>query len=155
MSDQAPTPPKIGPEEIPLEEIPLEEIRPVRQQLSQFSRLQVPPQLEPQQQQSLRRALLWFSDLAEYETLGVCASDLATAKAATEAYIAKLSRPVELDLPHREGAVYIKFNTLKGAWYLDDYMGPSRGVLVSFHTSEAELDLLNGTYGPFPLDLFG
>lgn len=75
--------------------------------------------------------------------------------AVTEAYVGQLSRPIRLDLPHRDGAVYIKFNTLKGAWYLDDYPGPSRGVLVSFHTSEPELDLINGTYGPLPLDLFG
>ena len=39
-------------------------------------------------------------------------------------------------------------------WYLDDYVGPNRGVLVSFHASEPEYDLVNGTYGPFPLDLF-
>ena len=130
-------------------------LRQVRQQLAQFSRLQVPPQLTTEQQQSLREAVLWFSDLAEYETLGICAESLAIAKAATEAYVGQLSRPVTLDLPHRDGAVYIKFNTLKGAWYLDDYPGPSRGVLVSFHTSEPELDLINGTYGPLPLDLFG
>lgn len=139
----------------PSEDPTPEDIRPIRQQLAQFSRLQVPPQLAPDQQQSLREALLWFSNLAEYETLGICADDLATAKATTEAYVAQFSRAVTLDLPHRDGAVYVKFNTLKGAWYLDDYVGPSRGVLVSFHTSEPELDLINGTYGPFPLDLFG
>ncbi len=131
------------------------EIRSIRQQLTQFSRLQVPPQLDPEQQRSLRESILSFSDLAEYETLGICADSLATAKAATEAYVSQLSRQVNLDLPQREGAVYVKFNTLKGAWYLDDYVGPSRGVLVSFHTSDPELDLINGTYGPFPLDLFG
>ena len=54
----------------------------------------------------------------------------------------------------RPGAVYLKFNTLKGAWYLDDYVGPNRGVLISFHASEPDYDLVNGTYGPFPLDLF-
>ncbi|MEL6248648.1 MAG: DUF1824 family protein [Cyanobacteria bacterium J06554_6] len=132
-----------------------EAILTVRQRLAQFSRLEVPPALDPAQQQSLREDLLWFSDLAEYETLGICASSLAQAKAATEAYVAQLSRSIQLDLPPRDGAVYIKFNTLKGAWYLDDYVGPSRGVLVSFHTSEPELDKVNGTYGPFPLDLFG
>ncbi|MEM9484139.1 MAG: DUF1824 family protein [Cyanobacteria bacterium P01_F01_bin.116] len=129
-------------------------IKKVRQQLTQFSCLVTPPQLSKKQQQELINALLWFSDLADYETLGICTDTLAAGKAATEAYVSKLARPVTLDLPARDGAVYLKFNTLKGAWYLDDYVGPNRGVLVSFHASEPEYDLVNGTYGPFPLDLF-
>ncbi|MEM7793553.1 MAG: DUF1824 family protein [Cyanobacteria bacterium P01_C01_bin.118] len=129
-------------------------IKKVRQQLTQFSCLVTPPQLSNKQQQELINALLWFSDLADYETLGICTDTLAAGKAATEAYVSKLARPVTLDLPARDGAVYLKFNTLKGAWYLDDYVGPNRGVLVSFHASEPEYDLVNGTYGPFPLDLF-
>jgi hypothetical protein len=48
----------------------------------------------------------------------------------------------------------LKFNTLKNAWYLDSYSGDSRGVLITYYTSEAELDDVNGTYGPFLLDLF-
>ncbi|MEA5465735.1 DUF1824 family protein [Leptothoe sp. PORK10 BA2] len=129
-------------------------IQDVRQRLSKFSSLAVPPQLSLPQKQELMEALLWFSDLAEYETLGICTDTLAAGKAAMEAYVRKLARPINLELPEREGAVYIKFNTLKGAWYLDDYVGPNRGVLVSFHTTEPEYDLVNGTYGPFPLDLF-
>ena len=129
-------------------------IKQVRQQLAQFSCLAVPPQLARPQKQELADALLWFSELADYETLGICADTLAVGKAATEAYVEKLARPITLDLPNRDGAVYIKFNTLKGAWYLDDYVGPNRGALVSFHSSEPEYDLVNGTYGPFPLDLF-
>ena len=131
-----------------------ENIKKVRQQLAQFSCLAVPPQLSGKQKQELVDALLWFSDMADYETLGICTDTLAAGKAATEAYVTKLARPVNLDLPPRDGAVYLKFNTLKGAWYLDDYVGPNRGVLVSFHASEPEYDLVNGTYGPFPLDLF-
>lgn len=130
-------------------------IKKVRQQLAQFSCLAVPPQLSQTQKQELVDALLWFSDLADYETLGICTDSLAAGKAATEAYVKQLARPITLDLPARDGAVYLKFNTLKGAWYLDDYSGPNRGVLVSFHSSDPEYDLVNGTYGPFPLDLFG
>ncbi|MEL6231293.1 MAG: DUF1824 family protein [Cyanobacteria bacterium J06627_3] len=129
-------------------------IKKVRQQLAQFSNLAVPPQLSKAQKQELIEALLWFSELADYETLGICTNTLAAGKAATEAYVGQLCRAINLDLPEREGAVYLKFNTLKGAWYLDDYVGPNRGVLVSFHASEPEYDLVNGTYGPFPLDLF-
>lgn len=129
-------------------------IKKVRQQLAQFSCLAAPPKLSKLQKQSLIDALLWFSDLADYETLGICTDTLAAGKAATEAYVRKLARPITLELPERDGAVYLKFNTLKGAWYLDDYVGPNRGVLVSFHTNEPQYDLVNGTYGPFPLDLF-
>lgn len=129
-------------------------IKKVRQQLAQFSCLIVPPQLSQDQKQDLIDALLWFSNLADYETLGICTDTLAAGKAATESYVAKLARPINLELPDRSGAIYLKFNTLKGAWYLDDYSGPNRGVLVSFHSSEPEYDLVNGTYGPFPLDLF-
>ncbi|EKV03881.1 protein of unknown function DUF1824 [Leptolyngbya sp. PCC 7375] len=129
-------------------------LKKVRQQLAQFSCLAVPPQLSKAQKRDLINALLWFSDLADYETLGVCTDTLAEGKAATEVYVGRLSRPINLDLPERDGAIYLKFNTLKGAWYLDDYAGPNRGVLVSFHASEPEYDLVNGTYGPFPLDLF-
>ena len=131
-----------------------ENIKKVRQQLAQFSCLAAPPQLSAKQKKDLINALLWFSDMADYETLGICTDTLAAGKAATEAYVAKLARPINLDLPPRDGAIYLKFNTLKGAWYLDDYVGPNRGVLVSFHASEPEYDLVNGTYGPFPLDLF-
>lgn len=129
-------------------------IKKVRQQLAQFSCLLVPPQLSQAQKQDLINALLWFSDLADYETLGICTDTLTAGKAATESYVAKLARPINLELPDRTGAIYLKFNTLKGAWYLDDYSGPNRGVLVSFHSSEPKYDLVNGTYGPFPLDLF-
>jgi hypothetical protein len=140
MSDQLPTP---------------ENLQTVRQQLTRFSCLEVPPPLTEPEQQAIQSALLWFSELAEYETLGICADTLAQGKAATEAYVSRLSQPINLELPDRVGAVYIKFNTLKGAWYLDDYPGPSRGVLITYHTSDPELEAIIGTYGPFPLDLFG
>ena len=129
-------------------------LKKIRQQLAQFSCLVTPPQLSKKQKQDLIDALMWFSELADYETLGICTDTLAAGKAATEAYVGRLCRPINLKLPERQGAVYLKFNTLKGAWYLDDYVGPNRGVLVSFHASEPEYDLVNGTYGPFPLDLF-
>jgi hypothetical protein len=102
----------------------------------------------------MRQALLLFSEAADYETLGVCADTLTAGKAAIENYVAALSRPIALDLDARSGPVYIKFNTLKGAWYLDDYPGTSRGVLISYHASDADVDAVNGTYGPFPLTLF-
>ena len=128
--------------------------RALKKQLAQFSRLETPPVLSDAESADVRAALKRFNKVADYETLGVCADTLATGQAAIEAYVAALSRPIQLDLDPRSGPVYLKFNTLKGAWYLDDYVGTARGVLISFHASEPEVDVINGTYGPFPFDLF-
>jgi hypothetical protein len=110
--------------------------------------------LSADQRQAICADLLWLNEMSEYQTLGICADSVAAAKAALKGYVAALSQPINLDLPEQTGAVYLKFNTLKNAWYLDGYSGKSRGVLVTYHTSEPELDSVNGTYGPFPLDLF-
>ena len=124
----------------------------IRKQLARFSCLQTAPPLSAEERADIRQSLLLFNQLSDYQTLGVCADSLAQGKEAMERDIAALGAPVSLDLPDKEGAVYIKFNTLKGSWSLDDYSGPSKGVLVSYHASDAED--VNGTYGPFPLDLF-
>ena len=124
----------------------------IRKQLARFSCLETPPTLSAEERADIRQRLLLFNQLSDYQTLGVCADTLAQGKAAMKQYIAALGAPVNLDLPHQDGPVYLKFNTLKAAWYLDGYSGPSRGVLVSYHASDAEE--VNGTYGPFPLDLF-
>jgi len=126
----------------------------LRRQLARFSCLDTPPSLAETEKAEIREVLQAFSEAADYETLGVCADTLAIAQTAMEAYVGALSRPVQLSLDDRNGPVYLKFNTLKGAWYLDDYAGTSRGVLVSFHASEPEVDAVNGTYGPLPFDLF-
>jgi hypothetical protein len=129
-------------------------LRAVRQQLVAVGLSHKPADLSDGQKQSVREALLWLNDMSEYQTLGICAGDLAAAEQALMGYVAALSQPIKVDIPERAGAVFLKFNTLKNAWYLDGYSGDSRGVLVTYHTSEAELDDVNGTYGPFPLDLF-
>jgi len=126
----------------------------LRKQLVRFSCLDTPPSLAATEKAAIRDVLQVFSEAADYETLWVCADTLAIARAAMEAYVGVFSRPIQLSLDDRPGPVYLKFNTLKGAWYLDDYVGTSRGVLVSFHASEPEVDAVNGTYGPFPFDLF-
>ena len=123
-----------------------------RKQLARFSCLEIAPTLSAEELADIRKSLLLFNQLSDYQTLGVCAETLAQGKAAMQNYLAALGAPANLDLPAKAGPVYIKFNTLKGAWYLDDYSGPSRGVLVSYHASDAKE--VNGTYGPFPLDLF-
>jgi hypothetical protein len=134
--------------------IPTADIAAAHKRLNQFSCLSTPPTLSPVEVAQVRQDLASFNDLSDYQTLGICASSLREAKAAMETFLAALGVTVALDLPDREGAVYLKFNTLKGAWYLDDYRGQSRGVLITFHSSEPEYEELVGTYGPFPFDLF-
>ncbi len=129
-------------------------LKTVRQALIKVSLVETPPTLSAEQRQAICSALLWLNDISEYQTLGICADTLAAAEAALKGYVAALSQPVQIDIPDQIGAVYLKFNTLKNAWYLDGYSGKSRGVLVTYHTSEPELAEVNGTYGPFPLDLF-
>lgn len=126
----------------------------LRKRLARFSRLDTPPALSDAEKSEIRAVLQVFNEAADYQTLGVCADTVAIAQATLEAYVAALSRPIQLQLEDRSGSVYLKFNTLKGAWYLDDYSGTSRGVLISFHASEPEVDIINGTYGPLPFDLF-
>lgn len=125
-----------------------------RQRLARFSRMTVAPELSEAEAAEVQEILAQFNQHADYQTLGICADTLTAAKTAMEAYLKAHGVTVTLDLPQRDGPVYLKFNTLKGAWYLDDYSGPSRGVLVSYHASEAAADAVNGTYGPFPLNLF-
>ena len=124
----------------------------IRKQLARFSCLETAPTLSTKELAEIRQFLLLFNQWSDYQTLGVCADTLAQGKAAMENYIAALGAPASLDLPDQENPVYIKLNTLNGAWYLDNYSGPSRGVLVTYHASDVEE--VNGTYGPFPLDLF-
>lgn len=129
-------------------------LKTVRQTLTKVTLSADLASLSADQHQTICADLLWLNEMSEYQTLGICADSVITAEAALKGYVAALSQPINLDLPEQTGAVYLKFNTLKNAWYLDGYSGESRGVLVTYHTSEPELDGVNGTYGPFPLNLF-
>ncbi len=129
-------------------------LKAIRQQLIKITLVHTPADLSAEQKQTVRSSLLWLNEQSDYQTLGICADTASEAEAALKGYIAALSQPIRVDIPAQEGAVFLKFNTLKNAWYLDGYSGESRGVLMTFHTSEPELEGVNGTYGPFPLDLF-
>lgn len=129
-------------------------LKAARQLLTKLSLQTQPANLTEKEKQTVREALLWLNDNSEYQTIGICADSLAEAKVALKGYVSALSQPVQMDIPERPGSVFLKFNTLKNAWYIDSYSGDSRGVLVTYHTSEPEEDEINGTYGPFALDLF-
>ncbi|MGF1567994.1 MAG: DUF1824 family protein [Nodosilinea sp.] len=126
----------------------------IRQRLNVFSGLTTPPPLSAPEAEQVRADLDQFNTLSEYQTLGICASTLVEGKLAMESFLQALGISVELALPEQDGPIYLKFNTLKGAWYLDDYSGTARGVLITFHSSEPEAAELVGTYGPFPLTLY-
>ncbi|MEO1620247.1 MAG: DUF1824 family protein [Cyanobacteria bacterium J06632_3] len=132
----------------------LAQLKAIRQYLIKVSLVHEPADLSDEQKQTVRDHLLWLNEQSEYQTLGICASTLGEAETALKSYVGALSQPIRVDIPPQDGAVFLKFNTLKNAWYVDGYTGDSRGVLVTYHTSEPELDDVNGTYGPFPLDLF-
>jgi len=129
------------------------EIAALCRHLARFSCLEVPPPLSPQERQTLREGLLWFNQLSDYQTLGLCVDSLKAGEAALVTYVAALGGRCSLTLSaDHSGPFYIKFNTLNDKGYVDRYDGPSRGVLITYHASE--VDEINGTYGPFPLDLF-
>ena len=131
-----------------------EKLKTIRQALIKLSLQTQPADLSKTQQETVREGLLWLNENSEYQTIGICADNLTEAEAALKSYVAAISQPIQVDIPPQGGAVFLKFNTLKNAWYIDGYTGDSRGVLVTYHTSEPEEDDVNGTYGPFPLDLF-
>ena len=125
----------------------------LRQRLNQFSALITPPALSSAAAEQLRADLNLLNHLSDYQTLGICADDLEQAHSAMAQYLALLGVNAKLALPDQAGAVYLKFNTLKGTWYLDGYNGQSRGVIITFHGSDPEAMTVIGTYGPFPVQL--
>ena len=109
------------------------------------------PEVEGEQ---LRQALLFIVSLSESENLGICADNAQQGFTALTSYLEALGYKNTLEqdsLPNNQEPVYIKFNTNKMSYYLDDYIGKYRGVLVS---CQSEDDKIVGTYGHFPLDLF-
>ena len=130
------------------------QLKEIRKYLIEMSLVHTPTELSNEQRQTVKKHLLWLNEQSDYQTLGICADTLNEAETALKGYIAAMSQPIQVDIAPREGAVFLKFNTLKNARNLDSYTGDSRGGLLTYDTSEPELDDVNGTYGPFPLDLF-
>lgn len=102
----------------------------------------------------LREALLLIVNLSDSQNLGICADNPAQALDALASYLQALGYqiPPAEEIPSHSNPVYLKFNSQKMSYYLDDYTGKYRGVLVSCQSEDSEE--LNGTYGHLPLDLF-
>ncbi|MEG3849709.1 DUF1824 family protein [Microcoleus sp. herbarium19] len=126
-----------------------------QQILKDFTCLDMQSAASPLEKQALRQSILLVASLSDYQMLGVCASSTDEGFSALETYLKALGYEAVLDpsaFSAFNGSVYIKFNTLKGSYYVDGYIGTYRGVLVSCQSSLE--GGVTGTYGHLPLDLF-
>lgn len=104
--------------------------------------------------EQLRNSLLLVTSLSSSQNLGICADDFQQGFAALASYLTALGYQSNLEqqnVSQSSKPVYLKFSTQKMSYYSDKYTGEYRGVLVS---CQSENDLIAGTYGHFPLDLF-
>lgn len=131
-----------------------QEIIDAKKCLAAFSCIE-PKQIESEtEKQQLQAALRLFCDLADWENLGVCATNAEEGFTALAQYLTALGYDFDrdkVDLEACPAPIYIKYNGQKQSYLTDDYEGKYRGVLVSF---QAEDDRVCGTYGHLPLDLF-
>jgi Domain of unknown function (DUF1824) len=109
-----------------------------------------------EQRGALREALQTLSQKSSYQIFGVCAADWAEGITALRSYAREFdqefSETLEQQMPHVDGAVYLKFNPRTQRCHIDSYTGSYRGVLVSFQSDFA--DGYSDTHGHFPLDLY-
>ena len=109
------------------------------------------PLTEPEE---LRNSLLLVTSLSSSQNLGICADNFQQGFATLASYLAALGYPNNFEqekVDQSSEPVYLKFSTQKMSYYSSKYTGEYRGVLVS---CQDENDLIAGTYGHFPLDLF-
>ncbi len=104
------------------------------------------------QNELIRQALLLISSQSDYQILGICADTAEQGILALKNYSTALGYEAKTELTPIDGTVYIKYNPATGLCYLDSYLGPYRGVLVSCQSSHP--DGINDMYGHLPLDLF-
>ena len=107
--------------------------------------------IEPEE---LRNSLLLVTSLSSSQNLGICADNFQQGFAALTSYLEALGYQSNLEQENvsiSSKPVYLKFSTQKMSYYSKKYTGEYRGVLVSI---QSEDDLIAGTYGHFPLDLF-
>ncbi len=107
--------------------------------------------IEPEE---LRNSLLLVTSLSSSQNLGICADDSQQGFSALASYLEAFGYQSNLEQENisiSSEAVYLKFSTQKMSYYSKKYTGEYRGVLVSI---QSENDLIAGTYGHFPLNLF-
>lgn len=124
--------------------------------LKEYSCLQIKTVDSISEKKTLQQALLTLAKNSDYQMLGVCADQLDAGKTALISYLQALgytpNLPEQLVNNQIDGAIYIKFNGMKQTYHSDSYQGEYRGVLVSCQSSDPQM--VNGTYGHLPLNLF-
>ena len=104
--------------------------------------------------EQLRNSLLLVTSLSDSQNLGICASDFQQGFVALTSYLEAFGYQSNLQqekISQSTEPVYLKFSTQKMSYYSKQYTGEYRGVLVSI---QSEDDVIAGTYGHFPLNLF-
>jgi len=125
-----------------------------RQLLNQYSCVEQKQITSDDERQALQNALLQIVQASEGENFGVCADHAQQGYQALSSYLAACGYPVHFDwqaMALDSSPVYIKFIGSSQKHYAEPYEGQYRGVLVSCQSEE---DVVNGTYGHLPLDLF-
>ncbi|NEO83529.1 MAG: DUF1824 family protein [Spirulina sp. SIO3F2] len=125
-----------------------------RQLLDTYSCIEPKVPQTPADAEELRGAILRITQAAESENLGICADTCEQAYQALAQYLKALDYPIpeapDPTAPTDE-PVYLKFNATTLKHFAKAYSGDYRGVLIA---CQAEEDVVNGTFGHFPLDLF-
>ncbi|NJL02835.1 MAG: DUF1824 family protein [Spirulinaceae cyanobacterium RM2_2_10] len=134
--------------------MPEPDLQQARQLLDRFSCTETRTVESDAERQALRAALLAIAQASESENIGVCAANWLEGLQAVYEYLQALgyTKPAEIsEASPPADAVYIKFNTARQTFFIDDYTGEYRGVLVA---CQSEDEVIAGVYGYFPLDLF-
>lgn len=121
--------------------------------LKAYSRIELRIPQNEGERIELRQAIAWICDQSEAENLGICADNQDLAILALSRYLNALGYGDATATQEMvvEGPVYLKCNTQSLRFYVDSYDGDYRGVLIACQTED---EILSGTYGYFPLDLF-
>lgn len=112
-----------------------------------------PKIVTPEEKIPLQNAIVEVVKRSDGHNFGICADTPEEAIQALCSYLKGIGYTVELtSLPQNAiaGVTYLKYNLQRQAFYLDEYTGTYRGVLIACQGDEN----VSGTYGYFPLDLF-
>ncbi|ABW25639.1 DUF1824 family protein [Acaryochloris marina] len=120
--------------------------------LAKFAALDPPPITTAEEREQAKTDLLALAQATDYQMFGILAETCDQAIAALTAYSQAFGYEMPTNWQPITGPTYLKFNPNLGSCYTDNYVGNHRGVLISFQ-SESE-EIINQTYGHFPLDLF-
>ncbi|KAI9130631.1 DUF1824 family protein [Acaryochloris sp. CCMEE 5410] len=120
--------------------------------LAKFAALDPPPITTTEEREQAKTDLLALAQATDYQMFGILAETCDQAIAALTGYSQAFGYEMPTNWQPITGPTYLKFNPNLGSCYTDNYVGNHRGVLISFQ-SESE-EIINQTYGHFPLDLF-